>query len=258
LNHNHTDILILGAGIAGLSAGFQALNRGYDVRILESSNRVGGVIRSEWKDGYLLEYGPNTLQPNEELMNLISSLNLQDEVVLADAKTPRYIQKKGKLHPIPLSLSSFLTSSLLSLFGKIRILAEPLIPKKNGHEDENLNQFSRRRVGREATESLLKPFISGVWAGDANQLSAISTFPKLVSWEKTSGSIFRGALTARKNNKNENKSKNLPKGLLSFRRGLEALPFALQSHLSKNIELGKTVTNITLDKKWRVQTNLID
>ena len=252
MHQSHSDILILGAGMAGLSAAYQAQKKGFRVCVLESSNRVGGVIRSEWRDGFLLEHGPNTIMPNKDVFEMVQSLGLEKEMVLAEPKTPRYILKNGHLFSLPLSLSSFLKTSLLSPFGKLRILMEPFISNQNGAEDENLGDFFKRRLGKEATECLAKPFISGVYAGDAHQLSALSTFPRLVHWEKEKGSIIKGALAERKKKKAQN---TFPKGLLSFVSGLETLPQALRKQLNDLIQTNQMVKKIEFKDKWFVLTD---
>jgi len=261
MSSSDSDVLILGGGIAGLSAGVAAKKRGLDFKILEASPRLGGALRTEKKEEFLLELGPNTVVPNLELMKMIDTLGLKDQMLIADPKTPRYIQFRGSLRRLPLSPFSFLTTSLISLSGKLRLLAEIFIAKGKDHHDESLSDFIERRLGQQAVDRLLKPFVSGVWAGNADELSAYSSFPKLKKWEEEYGGLIKGALKSKKIKKGgTTPTPEIPKGLLSFKEGLETLPKALGSHLGGAIRLEEEVQEIYRDADdqgqphWKVRT----
>ncbi len=116
---------VVGAGLSGLVRAWALAARGEDVVLFESSNRAGGVVRSEEVDGYLLELGPNTVRPTTELWALVEQLGLESETLLADPRTTRYIDFGGRLRPLPMSPAALLRTNLLSARGKIRLLAEP-------------------------------------------------------------------------------------------------------------------------------------
>src|SRR5205823_10092776 len=95
------------------------------VVLFESSERPGGVVRSEKVGGYLLELGPSTVRLTPDLWSLVEDLGLESEALLADPRLPRSIDFGGRLHPLPTSLAAFLRTGLLSTGGKLRLLTEP-------------------------------------------------------------------------------------------------------------------------------------
>lgn len=246
-----TEAVIFGGGISGLVIAHHFSKRGISFVLLEASHRTGGAVRSEWKDGFLLEYGPNTVTPTEELMDLLHSLDLDNDVLLADPRATRYVQWSGRLHPVPMSPGGLFKTKLLSRRGLLRLMAEPFILKRRTDGDESLYDFCMRRLGSEATDRLVSPFVSGVWAGDAHQLSAEGAFPKLVQAEKQKGSILRGMIAQRKAQKNGHHPP--PKGLLSFKNGLETLTTSLFETLKENLFLNTWPDKISRDKnEWVV------
>lgn len=259
---NKSDILILGGGIAGLTYAYQAQSKGARVQLLEATDRVGGAIQSEQKEGYLLEFGPNTVLPNAELWDLINQVGLQEEVTLSQYNTPRYILRHQQLHAVPMSPPALFKTKLLSPWGKMRLLAEPLIPKKKTEEEETLCQFMGRRLGKQISERLIKPFVSGVWAGDGDQLSAHASFPRLVNWEKTKGSILKGAMSELRNKKKSKGEKKAPppRGLLSFSGGLQTFSSTLRNKLGDSVLLNQKAKQISHKKdsqgqpEWTIRT----
>jgi oxygen-dependent protoporphyrinogen oxidase len=248
--------VVLGAGISGLTVAYRARQAGRSVRVFEKSDRVGGPIRSERVDGFLLEHGPNTVQPKGEMMALIDELGLSGKLLLGDPRLPRFVRFNGSLHPVPASPRAFWNSKLLSISGRLRLLAEPFISPLATDTDENLMSFARRRLGTEIAERLVAPFVSGIWAGDPEQLSAMSAFPLLYRWEARHGSLLRGALADRRR---ANGSRAVPKGLLSFYDGLDTLPRALAQAMGPDLVLGTSADEIFPEQPipgdvlWRVR-----
>jgi protoporphyrinogen/coproporphyrinogen III oxidase len=219
--------IVVGAGLSGLSAAWSLARRGGDVLVLEASNRPGGVVRSERRDGFLLELGPNTVRPTVPLWSLVATLGLSGDALFADARAPRYVDFGGQIHPLPMGPMALLRSRLLSASGKWRLLTEPIRPAAPV-EDESVADFVGRRLGPEAAERLVEPFVAGVFAGSASRLSVAAAFPRLVRWERDHGSLVLGALADRRAAARAEKP---PRGLLSFRDGLEALPRAFAAAL---------------------------
>ena len=183
--------LVVGAGLSGLAAAHALARRGQDVLVLEASEGPGGAVRTRRLGGFLLELGPNTVRPNPELRALIAELSLSNEAVYADRGLPRFIDWNGRLHRAPLSPGALLSTRLLSPSGKLRLLREPFVPRGDASA-ESLAEFVARRLGREAAERLVEPFVGGVFAGSADRLSARDAFPALVAWEAEHGSLFAG------------------------------------------------------------------
>jgi oxygen-dependent protoporphyrinogen oxidase len=241
---------VVGAGLSGLVRAHALAARGEDVVLFEESNRPGGVVRSEERDGYLLELGPNTVRPTEELWSLVEALDLESEAVLADPRLPRFVDFGGRLHALPASPGGLVSSRLLSTRGKLRILAEPFVPRSDPSR-ETVCEFFTRRLGAEVAERLVEPFVGGIWAGRSDQLSLAAAFPLLARWESESGSLSRGALTAlRKMPKARRSGK---RGLLSFRRGLETLPRRLTEGLGGRVSFGARVESVRCDAgSWKL------
>lgn len=237
------DVIVIGAGISGLACAYRLKRLGADVLLLESSARVGGVIQTDRVDGFLVERGPNSSQGTEELLALIEELGIMDRVAEGDPKAPAYVYFGGELHAVPSSGAAFLRSKLLSLGGKLRILREPFVPARGSDEEESIASFARRRIGREAAERMVAPFVSGIYAGDAEKLSVQAAFPRLSNLETGYGGLFRGMFAKAREAKKAKKAardvldKAAPtrRRLISFDDGMAVLPRALASHLGEDL-----------------------
>jgi len=231
-------LLVIGGGLAGLNAAYQAQRAGAEVRVLELSDRAGGVVQSERKDGFLYETGPNTLLNRDAaLQKLIAELGLENEIVAAaPAARERFIVRDGKLVPVPMSASQFLTTPLLTAAAKLRLLREPWSPARGAHEsgEESLANFARRRLGAEVFTYGLEPFVAGIFAGDPEKLSVRHALPRLQSMEDEHGSLARGAISALKKRR---KSGDGPPRLISFQDGMAMLPRALAEKLGDALTL---------------------
>jgi oxygen-dependent protoporphyrinogen oxidase len=194
------DVVVIGGGISGLAATYELRRRGIDVRLLEASDRLGGVIRSDRFDGWVIDGGPDSLLVQKPAaVALCRELGLGDR--LMPTLTPRtaYVMRGGDLHPIPegsflgfpIRVSALASSSLFSLGGKVRIACEVLMPRSHGDGDESIAAFVRRRFGEEAVDYLAEPLLAGIHAGDVDRLSVRALFPRLVDAERQSGSVIR-------------------------------------------------------------------
>ena len=236
-----TRTLIIGAGLSGLVRAHLLASRGEDVLVLEAGDRPGGVVISDACDGFLVERGPNTVRPTAELWSLVSDLGLLSEVELAPASATRFLDWGGRLHAMPSGPLSLFGTDLLSIKGKLRLFAEPFV-KRRGPEDESVRDFFTRRLGPEAAERFIEPFVSGIFAGDAGDLSAAAAFPSLKAMDTKYGSILKGAIKGRKGKRPA--AVKPPRGLLSFRQGLSTLPRAIAAELGNRLKLGTAATEI--------------
>ena len=202
-----TRVAIVGGGIAGLATAHALRTQAPDaeVIVLEAGDRVGGHIRSESIDGYLCEAGPDGF-----LDNAPSTLAFVDELGLASRLMPsrdearrRFIFRGGRLHEVPLSPAAFVASGLLSLPGKLRVFAEPLSARAPRH-DETILAFAERHMGREAAHVLVGSMVSGIFAGDASQLSLRACFPKMHDMDAEYGSLVRAMLAKRRERRQSN------------------------------------------------------
>ncbi len=242
------DCFIVGAGIAGLSVAYHLKKAGPHILLLEASDRVGGVLQSLEAEGFLLERGPNSLRGTHEFLDLVDELQLNDELVTANPKAPAYVYFHHALHPVPMSLPAFVKSKLLSPKAKLRLLREPFVAARRDAGEESLASFVRRRLGDEVLERLVAPFVSGVYAGDPEQLSVQASFARLAEFEATSGSIFKGAIKAARAaraNKIKPTRSLRPYRLCNFRSGLHTLPKALARALGDSLLTAAQVTAIS-------------
>lgn len=245
-NQVRTEVAIIGAGISGLTAGHFLKQQGRDICILEKSGRIGGAIRSERRDGFLIEFGPNSILDTTPLLHdMFSRLNINNDLEYAnDTSKNRYIVRHGRLNPLPASPLAFLRSRLFSTSAKLRLLKEPFIAPADPDVDESLADFVQRRLGREFLDYAINPFVAGVYAGKPEALSVRSALTKLHQMEQEYGSLIKGAiLGARKRRKSTETSKSKAR-LFSFRDGLQTLVDALGRDLDGNIFTGREIRAI--------------
>src|SRR5262247_2983586 len=234
----NVDSVIIGAGVSGLVAAHRLKKMGRDLLLVESGDRVGGVIQSREVEGFLIERGPNSLRGSHEFLDLVEELNLTGELITADPRAPAYVYAGGELHAVPMSPLALVRTKLISNAAKLRLLREPFVKARRGGGEESVASFVRRRLGDEILERLVEPFLSGVYAGDPEELSLQACFPKLAEFEAEAGGILRGALRAAKQSRKETskpKRSLRPYRLCSFRHGLSALPGALSKSLGDSL-----------------------
>ncbi len=240
-DRNMKRLLVIGGGLAGLSAAWEAKRAGATVRLLEIAPQIGGVIQSRRENGYLTEAGPNTLLVNDaNLISLLHELGLENEIVeAAPAARERFVVREGKLVPVPMSPGQFLASSLFSVPAKLRMLGEPLAKPRpaDAPGEESLADFARRRLGGEAFTYGLEPLVAGVFAGDPDKLAAQYAFPKLPEMEAKHGSLARGAWSAMRAKKSA-----VTRRLISFHDGMAAIPRALAAALGDALESAAELT----------------
>lgn len=237
-------IAVVGAGLTGLTAAWRLHTAGARVRLFEASDRVGGVILTGRSDGWLIEAGPNSLRGGSpELTKLIADLGLANTLVSAGpAAKSRYLVHHGRLVAAPASPPALLASPLLSLGTKARLAAELLRQPKPRADDLSLAALVREHFGDELVERALDPFVSGVYAGDADKLSARHAFPELWAMEQKHGSLLRAQATAARERRAAGRP---PAQIFSFTDGLATLPHALAAALPADaLALNATVTRL--------------
>ncbi len=225
------DVVVVGGGIAGLAAAYEASRRGLSYVIVERAPRVGGVILSEEIDGFTIDGGPDALLiQKRDGITLCEELGLGERLVPTRLPRLAYIQRGGRLHPlpaasvlgIPTEWGPFIRTRLFSWPGKIRMGAEMFVPPRRDDEDESIASFMTRRFGREATDYLAEPLLAGIHAGDVDRLSILSLFPRFRETERRYGSLlraFRRGPTAPRSP--DGAFKSLPGGLSELVRALE-------------------------------------
>ncbi len=198
------DVAIVGGGIAGLAAAWALVRETARapprVVVLEQARRLGGNVRTERLGPYLFEGGPDVMVSTKPAgVALCRELGLADELVAATPGAIGIVHRgrvvglpDGPVLVAPTRSGPLVRSRLLSPMGKLRLLAERLVPVRRGAGDESVESFVRRRFGREAYERLAEPLLGGLFAADARTLSAARALPQLVALERSGTSVARG------------------------------------------------------------------
>lgn len=242
-------IIVIGAGISGLTLGYRLARRNADVTVLEAAPHPGGHVSTVCDDGYLIEGGPNgfldrTREP--QTIELVRELGLEGRLREARPESKRrYIVFGGRLRRVPEAPPTLLTSDLLSTGGKLRLLFEPFAPGPPRDVDETVHAFAVRRIGREAADRMVDAAISGISAGDSRKLSVESAFPVMTEMEREHGSLIRAMIARRK--------QGVPR-LLSFDGGLATLIEALAGSLGDRLRTDTPVRALVPSGgRWEVR-----
>lgn len=252
----HTTVVVVGAGISGLTCAYALQQAGIAVTVLESAPKVGGWIQSfsEENGQYLLEGGPNSF-PSSSAAVVQLAQDLGVKLVRASTQANhRFVAMGTRLLPVPHSLWSAITTPLLPMVAKLRLLQEPFIPARPvDAPEETVAQFVERRLGVLAHTRMVQPFLTGVYAGNSLELSAKAVFPQLVEWEQQHGSIVKGLLAKRFGKKPVKTAKKMPYSLLNCAGGMHTFIQQLQQALVGNLHVNTPVQKlIQTDTGWQV------
>lgn len=249
------EIVVIGAGLTGLSTAFHLHRQGRDVVILEKADRVGGQIHTYHENGFTFESGPNTgVVSFPEVAELFQMLEGSCQLEIArESSKRRLIWKGNRFHELPCSPVSAITTPLFRLSDKFRILGEPW-RKKGTDPDEPVGALAARRLGKSFYEYAVDPFVSGVYAGDPMKLTTRYALPKLYNLEANYGSFIRGAIAKAKEPKTD-RDRLATKKVFSAVGGLQRLVEAL----SKDLRIITGANNLkvmpTADGQWSCTYN---
>jgi oxygen-dependent protoporphyrinogen oxidase len=194
-------IAIIGGGITGLTAALRLHEADVPFLLFEAESRLGGRILTERVGGFIVEGGPDCfLASKPDGVALVRHLDLDSRLCGTDpAHRGTYVRRNGRLHRLPEGLTGLvptrvgplLSTGTLTPLGRLRATLEPFIPAGAPDDEETIARFARRRFGREAYDWLIEPLLSGIYAGDGEQLSLAATFPLLAELERREGSVLR-------------------------------------------------------------------
>lgn len=245
------NIVVIGAGISGLTTAYLLSKKGFDVTILEKNNSVGGSIESVFENGFLFDRGPNSaLETTPVIGQLIKELELEHELLYASKQAnKRYILRDNKLHSLPMSPQGLIKTKLFSGKAKFRLVAEPFIGKSDDGYYQSLAEFVKRRLGQEFLDYAINPFVAGVYAGRPEDLSVKSAFPKLYALEEKYGGLIIGTIRSIRERKKRAEVAKQSAKMLSFKSGMIELPKAIEKYFGDRILLSSEVTSVDKTEK---------
>ena len=280
-------VVVIGGGITGLAAAHRLIERSHesgkplDLTVLEAGSRVGGIVKTRERDGFLLESGPDSfISEKPAALALVKRIGLESHLIETNQHYRRsFIVRDGKLLPVPEGFHllapsrwwPFLKSDIFSWSGKARMAFDLLLPRRrlNGsnvgnNADESLAEFVRRRLGTEALERMAQPMIGGIYTADPERLSLQATMPRFLEMEREHRSLIRALRKQNSQTVSEDVRSEIsgPRYslFLSFDRGMQVLTDALEERISNfgtqistgtgsgqtTIRVNTTVESITL------------
>lgn len=248
-------VAIVGAGITGLTAAFYLRRKGVAVTVYESSARAGGVIQSERQDGFLAEFGPNTiLETSPKIVQLIRDAGLESRRLYPDPKAEaRYVVRYRRPIEMPGSPLGFFSTKLFSSRAKLAVLREPFVPRRRDGKEESIAEFVIRRLGQEFLDHAIDALVAGIYAGDPYKLSVPHAFPKLGQLETKYGSLIKGQLLGARERKKRGEIAKDRAPKFSFDDGLQVLTDTLAKQLADSLRLGTSVKHLRhIEPGWRL------
>lgn len=248
-------VAVLGAGISGLSTAYWLKKNNFDFVVLEKENYVGGSMQTIRKDGFQIDFGPNSgLETTPIIRQIVDDIGFANEMVYAsDSANKRYILRNDTLHALPTSPPAFLSTKLFSTKAKLRLFAEPFIGKSADGYYQSMSDFVRRRLGQEFLDYAIDPFVSGVFAGDPNKLSVKSAFPKLYRLEEVYGGLIKGMIKGAKERKQRAEQSKQNAKMFSFVNGMQSFAIAIADTMKENILLNAVAQKVEKqNEKWKI------
>lgn len=244
-----TDAVVVGGGLAGMSAAYRLQRAGADVTLLEKGHRLGGMVETSVEDGFLIESGPDGFVTGKRtVLDLAADLGVEDAVIPASGEGS-FVWWDGRLHPlpgglllmVPSRLGPIVRTSLLSWRGKTVALKDLVLPRPGGNGDESLGSFVRRRLGAEVLERIAEPLVAGIHGADPETMSLRASFPRFLEMEAEHRSLI---LAARRFRASDPGGQKVPH-FSSFRLGMGQLVTALERAIpSVDVRTGSDVTGL--------------
>ncbi len=230
-------VTVIGGGIGGLSLAWHLKEQGHEVHVYDANEHWGGVTESSEEHDCILELGPDSIiRTKPAAMQLIKALGIEDQVQdTVEANRQALIAKGKRLIPVPPGLYlmapgkiwPFVTSPIVSWFGKIRMLLDIVLPRSKSDKDESLADFVRRRLGKEALERIAQPMVGGIYTADPEHLSLRACMPQFIEMEKEHRSLIKAMMKRGKAQKAVATSGPRYGLFISLKGGLQQLAHAL-------------------------------
>src|SRR6185503_5688429 len=258
-------IVVIGGGITGLAAAHRVheINPAIKVTVLEASERLGGTIQTEHRDGFLLERGPDSfISEKPEALALAKRLGLESQLIETNESFRRsFIVRNGRLRPVPEGFQllapsrmwPFITSDIFSLAGKARMAADLFLPRKSTNGDESLASFVRRRLGQEALARMAQPMVGGIYTADPETLSLRATLPRFLDMEQKHRSLILAMLRQGRAQKTGTSGARYSL-FVSFNRGMQVLVDAV-TRIKADLRVKTRAQRISFDHGWTITTD---
>ena len=234
--------------------------------LFEASKRLGGVLQTVERDGFLLERSADNFLTNVPwAVDLCRRVGLEDELLETNSTNRRaLVVHRGKLLPVPEGflllapqrVGPVLRSPLLSWRGKMRLACERFVPARRDGREESLSEFAQRRLGREAFERIVQPLVGGIYTADPDRLSVAATLPRFTDMEREFGSLTRGMKKSKRPQQAESNSGARYSMFVAPRQGMSALIDAIAARLTPDsVQYESPVEHIaqTEDGRWRMR-----
>ncbi len=270
MNSTRTRVAVIGGGIAGLTAAY-TINRllpSADLHLYEASSRLGGIIRTETRDDFLVEFGPDMVATDPDAaMTLVQQLGIEAEMIPPQSTVKgAAVLKQGKLYRLPegfvlmrpTRMLPMLTTPLLSMSGKARLAMEPFIARRGDVADESIESFVERRLGRELLQRIVQPLVGGIYVGDVARLSMAATMPQFWKMEAEHGSLLRATLARRSDGTDRVESHSAGaryEKFRSFHGGMQTLIDTLADRMNRDsLHLSTSVVSLaSLAEQWQLR-----
>jgi oxygen-dependent protoporphyrinogen oxidase len=249
------EVVVIGGGITGLTAAWEIAKRGLTPLVLERSLRVGGLLLTERSGGFVIEAGPDSvLAQKPAALDLCRELGLADRLIETRPPGGAFVLRGRRLYPLPspsvlglpLTWRALASYDLLPWSARLRMAAEPLVPRRAALDDESVGSFFRRRFGGATVDLIAQPLLGGIHAGDVERLSMASLFPRLLEAEREHGSVLRG--WRRLGGRSSSGS-----AFRALRGGMDELAAALAARLGDAVRTKASATRLdAIDGGWRV------
>lgn len=262
-------VAVIGGGISGLATAHRLieLNSKLNVTVFEQADRTGGVLDTQLRDGFMLEWGAdNFITTVPWAVELCRRIGFEDQLIQTDeAHRGAFVVSKGRLRRIPQGFIIMapsrvwpvITTPILSPLAKMRMAGEYFVRKRKDDSDESLAAFVTRRFGRQTYDRLVQPLIGGIYTGDPSKLSLQSTMPRFRDMEKSHGSLIRAVMSQAK--KQPKSDRNSSGGRYSMfvapRDGISSLVQAIVDRLpADGIRVASEITGLErqLDGSWHL------
>jgi oxygen-dependent protoporphyrinogen oxidase len=266
----HLDVVVVGAGITGLAAAWEAHRQGAEVVVLDAGDRPGGKLRTSAVAGSPLDESADAfLARVPEAIGLCGELGIETNLV-APATGRAHVWIDGQLRPlpetqllgVPTDLDGVAASGVLSPAGLARAREDLTRPddrpvSDGSFPDESVGALVRRRLGDEVLDRLVAPLVGGIWAGDCDRLSLQTATPALAEARQRGPSLIRAAAEPRAAVAAAGTGADRPV-FLAPRGGMVQLVDALADALGDRVRTDQPVERIerlmaTADGRWRIQ-----